>query len=67
MKTIVEKLDPTRAKLTITVSPDDLKPSITHAYQHIAEQVAIPASARARCRRPSSISASAAPRCSSTP
>lgn len=38
----VEKLSPTRVKLTITVTPDDLKPSIDHAYQHIAEQVNIP-------------------------
>jgi trigger factor len=29
-------------KLTITVSPDELKPSVEHAYQHIAEQVTIP-------------------------
>lgn len=42
MKTTVEKLSPTRAKLTITVSPDELKPAIAHAYEHIAEQVQIP-------------------------
>ena len=42
MKTTVEKLNPTRAKLTITVSPEDLKPSIEHAYEHIAQQVSIP-------------------------
>ncbi len=40
--TTVEKLSPTRAKLTITVTPDELKPSIEHAYKHIAEQVNIP-------------------------
>lgn len=40
--TSVEKLTPTRAKLTITVSSDELKPSIKHAYEHIAEQVSIP-------------------------
>ena len=38
----VEKLTPTRAKLTITVTPDDLKPSVTHAYEHIAQDVQIP-------------------------
>jgi trigger factor len=38
----VEKLTPTRVKLSITVTPDELKPSIDHAYQHIAEQVTIP-------------------------
>ncbi|RDV46583.1 trigger factor [Leifsonia sp. ku-ls] len=42
MKTTVEKLSPTRAKLTISVTPDELKPSIKHAYEHIAEQVTIP-------------------------
>ena len=40
--TTTEKLGPTRVKLTITVSEDELKPSIAHAYQHIAEQVNIP-------------------------
>jgi len=38
----VEKLTPTRAKLTITVTPDDLKPSVAHAYEHIAQDVQIP-------------------------
>ncbi len=42
MKTTVEKISPTRAKLTISVTPEELKPSITHAYGHIAEQVNIP-------------------------
>ena len=32
----VEKLSPTRVKLRITVTPDELKPSIAHAYEHIA-------------------------------
>ena len=38
----VEKLSPTRVKLNITVTPDELKPSIDHAYKHIAESVTIP-------------------------
>jgi trigger factor len=38
----VEKLTPTRVKLSITVTPDDLKPSISHAYEHIAQDVQIP-------------------------
>ncbi|MFT2816069.1 trigger factor [Leifsonia sp. A12D58] len=42
MKSTIEKLSPTRAKLTITVTADELKPSITHAYGHIAEQMNIP-------------------------
>ncbi|WP_423923421.1 trigger factor [Frigoribacterium sp. 2-23] len=42
VKTTVEQLSPTRVKLNIVVSPDELKPGITHAYGHIAEQVNIP-------------------------
>ncbi len=38
----VEKLSPTRVKLSITVTPEDLKPSIEHAYEHIAQDVQIP-------------------------
>ncbi|MBP2435711.1 trigger factor [Microbacterium amylolyticum] len=38
----VEKLSPTRVKLHITVTPDELKPSIEHAYEHIAGNVEIP-------------------------
>ena len=38
----VEKLSPTRVKLHITVSPDELKPSIKHAYEHIAQDLQIP-------------------------
>ncbi|MGN6445413.1 trigger factor [Amnibacterium sp.] len=40
--TTVEKLSPTRVKLAISVAPDELKPSIAHAYSHIAEDVQIP-------------------------
>lgn len=42
VKTTVEKLSPTRTKLVISVTPEELKPSINHAYEHIAEQVSIP-------------------------
>ena len=38
----VEQLSPTRVKLHITVTPEELKPSITHAYEHIAQDVQIP-------------------------
>ncbi len=38
----VETLSPTRVKLHITVTPDELKPSISHAYEHIAQDVNIP-------------------------
>lgn len=40
--TTKEVLNPTRVKLTITVTPEELKPSLDHAYQHIAEQMNIP-------------------------
>jgi trigger factor len=42
VKTTVEKLSPTRVKLNISVSPEELQPSIKHAYEHIASQVNIP-------------------------
>lgn len=42
MKTTVDRLSPTRVKLNITVTPEELKPSIDHAYKHIAESVTIP-------------------------
>ena len=42
VKSAVETLDPTKVKLTVEVEYDELKPSIDHAYQHIAEQVTIP-------------------------
>lgn len=42
MKTTVEHLEPTRAKLTITVTPEELRPSIDKAYKLIAEQIQIP-------------------------
>ena len=42
MKTAVERIKPTRVKLTIEVTPDEFKPSLDHAYEHIAETVNIP-------------------------
>lgn len=42
VQSTVEKLSPTRVKLAITVTPEELKPSIQHAYKHIAESVNIP-------------------------
>ncbi|QCB94044.1 trigger factor [Cellulomonas shaoxiangyii] len=42
MKSAVETLDPTKVKLTVEVTYDELKPSIDHAYKHIAEQVTVP-------------------------
>ncbi|WP_111719117.1 trigger factor [Homoserinimonas sp. OAct 916] len=42
MKSTLEELSPTRVKLVISVTPDELRPHIDHAYKHIAEQVNIP-------------------------
>jgi trigger factor len=42
VKTTVEQLSPTRVKIAISVTPDELKPSIDHAYGHIAESINIP-------------------------
>ena len=42
MKTTVERLTPTRVKLSIEVTPEEFKPSLDHAYEHIAETVNIP-------------------------
>lgn len=42
MKSAVETLSPTRAKLTVEVPFEELKPSLDAAYKKIAEQVSIP-------------------------
>ena len=42
MKTTVERIKPTRVKLTIEANEEDFKPSLDHAYEHIAEDVSIP-------------------------
>jgi len=42
VKSAVETLEPTKVRLTVEVPYDELKPSIDHAYAHIAEQVTIP-------------------------
>lgn len=42
MKTAVERLNPTRVKLNITVTPEDLKPALDAAYKTVAAQVNIP-------------------------
>jgi trigger factor len=42
LKTNVEKLNPTRVKLTITVDQAGFKPTLDKAYKTIAEQVTIP-------------------------
>ncbi|GAB3997322.1 trigger factor [Nocardioides marmoraquaticus] len=42
MKSAVETLSPTRAKITVEVPFEELKPSLDKAYQAIAKQVNIP-------------------------
>ena len=42
MKSTVETLSPTRAKITVEVPFEDLKPSLDAAYRSIAQQVNIP-------------------------
>ena len=42
MKTKVDRINPTRVKLNIEVTPEEFKPSLDHAYEHIAEQVNVP-------------------------
>ncbi|NMR19629.1 trigger factor [Cellulomonas fimi] len=42
MKSAVETVDATKVKLTVEVPYDELKPSIDHAYAHIAAQVTVP-------------------------
>jgi len=42
VKSAVETLEPTKVRLTVEVTLDELKPSIDHAYKHIAGQIQVP-------------------------
>lgn len=42
MKSAVETLEPTKVKLTVEVTYDELKPNIDEAYKHIAAEVSVP-------------------------
>ncbi len=42
VKSTVENLDPTKAKLTVEVEFDELQPAIEHAYGHIAQDISVP-------------------------
>ncbi|WP_084130294.1 trigger factor [Demequina sp. NBRC 110055] len=42
MTSALEKIDATTVKLTVTLTEEDLKPSMDHAYAHIGEEVQIP-------------------------
>ena len=64
--TSVEKLSPTRVKLTISVTPEELKPSIDHAYEHIAEQINVPGFRKGKVPPPIIDQRVGRPPCSST-
>ena len=38
----VERIKPTRVKISFEVTPEQMKPSLDHAYEHIAKEVTIP-------------------------
>ncbi len=42
MTSALEKIDDTTVKLTVTLTEEDLKPSLDHAYKSVGEQVTIP-------------------------
>ena len=42
MKTAVEELSPTRVRLSVEVSFEELKPSLDKAYREVAQQARIP-------------------------
>ena len=42
MKTDVEELNPTRVKLTVEVSFEELKPSLDHAYREVGRRIRVP-------------------------
>jgi len=42
VNTTVDKISPTRAKLTLVVTPEELRPAIDEAYKTIANQLNIP-------------------------
>lgn len=42
MKTAVEELSPTRVRLSVEVSFEELKPSLDKAYREVSQQVRIP-------------------------
>jgi trigger factor len=42
VKTAVEELSPTRVRLSVEVSFEELKPSLDKAYREVSRQVRIP-------------------------
>jgi trigger factor len=63
VKTDVEELSPTRVRLSVEVSFEELKPSLDKAYKEVAQQARIPGFRRARFRPASSTCGSAVARC----
>lgn len=51
-KTNAEKLTPTRVKLTVAITIDELEPHLKQAYQTISEQVSIPGFRKGRVPAP---------------
>ena len=52
MKSTVETLSPTRAKLTVEVPFEELKPSLDNAYKKIASQINVPGFRRGKVPAP---------------
>ncbi len=52
MKSAVETLGPTRAKLTVEVPFDELRPSLDAAYKKIAQQITVPGFRRGKVPPP---------------
>ena len=42
MKATVERIKPTRVKISFEITPEEFKPSLEHAYEHISKEVSIP-------------------------
>jgi trigger factor len=42
LKATVERIKPTRVKISFEITPEEFKPSLDHAYEHISKDVAIP-------------------------
>lgn len=42
MTSALEKIDATTVKITVTLTEEEIKPALAHAYEHIGESVTIP-------------------------
>jgi len=42
LKATVERIKPTRVKISFEITPEEFKPSLEHAYEHISKEVSIP-------------------------